>query len=115
MGPAPDDVLVSAAVAAIHDGAVDVLRGLLKERPSLATARIDGSRSLLHVATDWPGHRPNVAAIVAALVEAGADVNAAFVGARRGDAAAIGRRAATTSQPSTPCSTPEPTSKPRAR
>ncbi len=81
MGPAPDDVLVSAAVAAIHDGAVDVLRGLLKERPSLATARIDGSRSLLHVATDWPGHRPNVAAIVAALVEAGADVNAPFVGA----------------------------------
>jgi ankyrin repeat protein len=34
----------------------------------------------LHVATDWPGHFPNGPAVVAALVEAGADVNAAFEG-----------------------------------
>jgi hypothetical protein len=38
------------------------------------------SRALLHVATDWPGHFPNVAATIAALVEAGADVNARFRG-----------------------------------
>ena len=38
------------------------------------------TRSLLHVATDWPGHFPNGAATVAALVEAGADVNARFSG-----------------------------------
>jgi uncharacterized protein len=38
------------------------------------------SRTLLHVATDWPGHFPNGAATVAAIVEAGADVNARFRG-----------------------------------
>jgi ankyrin repeat protein len=38
------------------------------------------TRSLLHVATDWPGHFPNVAATITALVEAGADVDAQFTG-----------------------------------
>jgi uncharacterized protein len=38
------------------------------------------SRSVLHVATDWPGHFPNVGATIAALVAAGADVNARFRG-----------------------------------
>ncbi len=36
------------------------------------------TRSLLHVATDWPGHFPNVASTIATLVEAGADDAAAF-------------------------------------
>jgi ankyrin repeat protein len=35
---------------------------------------------LLHVATDWPGHFPNGTETVAALVQAGADVNARFRG-----------------------------------
>ena len=30
----------------------------------------------MHIATDWPGHFPNVAATIAALAAAGADVNA---------------------------------------
>jgi ankyrin repeat protein len=69
---------VSAAVEAIHVGDVSALRELLAAHPDLATARLTnvGGRTLLHVATDWPGHRPNVGATVRALVEAGADVNA---------------------------------------
>jgi uncharacterized protein len=38
------------------------------------------SRTLLHAATDWPGQYPNNAATVAALLDAGADVNARFTG-----------------------------------
>lgn len=41
------------------------------------------SRTLLHIATDWPGHYPNNAAAVTALIEAGAEVNAQFSGAHR--------------------------------
>ncbi len=75
-----------AAVTAIRSGDVEELRRLLAAHPDLATARLgdddpDGmSRSLLHVATDWPGHFPNVTGTVIALVEAGADVNARFRG-----------------------------------
>jgi uncharacterized protein len=80
------DPLAVAVVEAIHEGDVPGLKQLLQEHPGLATARLgdddpDGmSRTLLHVATDWPGHFPNGAAIIAALVEAGADVNARFRG-----------------------------------
>jgi hypothetical protein len=75
-----------AAVAAIHAGRVDDLRRLLAEYPDLAHARFGDadssgmSRTLLHVATDWPGHFPEVAASISALVEAGADVNGRFEG-----------------------------------
>jgi ankyrin repeat protein len=75
-----------AAVAAVHDGDTDRLRQLLTEHPQLASAALGTTgpggmtRSLLHVATDWPGHYPNVAATIAVLVEAGADVHARFTG-----------------------------------
>ena len=78
--------LALEVVGAIHTGDVARLKRLLRENPGLATARLgdddpDGmSRTLLHVATDWPGHFPNGAATVAALVEGGADVNARFRG-----------------------------------
>lgn len=81
-----EDPLAVAVVDAIHSGDVQTLTRLLDENPGLATARLgdddpDGmSRTLLHVATDWPGHFPNGAATVAALIEAGADVNARFRG-----------------------------------
>jgi hypothetical protein len=80
-----EDPLAVAATAAIHAGDVPALQRLLAEHPQLATARLgdeDGgmSRTLLHVVTDWPGHYPNGAATVAALVAAGADVNARFTG-----------------------------------
>lgn len=68
------------SIAAIRTGDVDLLSRLLKENPLLAQLAIDGQRTLLHVATDWPGHFPNVAASVATLVSHGADVNAAFMG-----------------------------------
>jgi uncharacterized protein len=81
-----DHPLAVAVVEAIHTGNLPTLKRLLREHPDLATARLgdddpDGmSRTLLHVATDWPGHFPNGARTVAVLTEAGADVNARFRG-----------------------------------
>ena len=83
------DPVALAAVGAIHAGEIARLTSLLAENPRLATARLgdydgrpDGgiSRTLLHVVADWPGHYPNGAQTVAALVAAGADVNARFTG-----------------------------------
>lgn len=81
-----EDPVVEAAVRAVHRGDVDALRQLLSEHPGLVTARLGDddphamSRTLLHVVTDWPGHFPRGAASVAALVQAGADVDARFRG-----------------------------------
>ena len=68
------------AINAIHEGNLVSLEQLLSENPGLARARIDGNRTLLHVATDWPGHFPNSEASVATLIAHGAEVNAAFIG-----------------------------------
>jgi ankyrin repeat protein len=69
-----------ALVQAIRGGDVDRLAQLLGEAEGLARAwirdRRGGSRSLLHVATDWPGYFPNGPQVVRMLVEAGADPNA---------------------------------------
>ncbi len=80
----------ASVVKAIRGGDVQALKRLLGEHPRLVTAsivgagekcRVDGTlRTLLHVATDWPGHFPNAAATVMALIDAGADVNARFTG-----------------------------------
>src|SRR5258706_748376 len=80
-----EDPLAIAAVEAIHTGNVQELKRLLAKNPDLSRARLGTSqcgtsRTLLHVATDWPGHFPNGAATVVALIEAGADVNARFTG-----------------------------------
>jgi hypothetical protein len=72
--------MTHAAVEAIRSGDIHGLKDLLRESPGLATARIDGTRTLLHVATDWPGHFPNGVATVATLLEHGADVNAPSLG-----------------------------------
>jgi uncharacterized protein len=82
----PEEPLARATVEAIHVGDLEGLRRLLDEHPGLATARIGDdrpggtTRSLLHVATDWPGHFPGGPATVAALVAAGAEVDARFGG-----------------------------------
>jgi ankyrin repeat protein len=75
-----DGPLAIAAAEAIRSGDIEALKRLLTENPGLAIARI-GPRTLLHVAADWPGHFPNGASTVAALVANGADVNAQFIGA----------------------------------
>jgi len=78
--------LAVAVIEAIQSGEVPALQRLLDEHPGLAAARLGDdnpegmSRTLLHVATDWPGHFPNGAVTVAVLVAAGADVNARFRG-----------------------------------
>lgn len=82
----PREPVAMAVASAIHTGDGAALQRLLTENPWLATARLgdDGaggiSRALLHVATDWPGHYPNVAATIGTLIRAGADVNARFRG-----------------------------------
>ncbi|MDN5859052.1 MAG: ankyrin repeat domain-containing protein [Pseudonocardia sp.] len=75
------------AAAAIRAGDVDTLAGLLRAAPDLARTRVTTTRNghaegrtLLHVATDWPAHRPNVATSIRLLAEAGADVDARFEG-----------------------------------
>jgi ankyrin repeat protein len=76
---AADDPRAVAATQAIQAGDLDALERLLSADPWLSTARIGdwaGYRTLLHAATDWPGHFPNGPAIVQRLVAAGADVNA---------------------------------------
>jgi hypothetical protein len=73
-----------AVKAAIVAGDLVALDAHLEADAELVSARIvDGrgcGRTLLHVATDWPGHFPNVGAVIRRLAERGADVNAAMIG-----------------------------------
>ena len=89
-----DDPLAVAAVAAIRSGDLESLRRQLDANPGLAAARIfDDERgapgsgrnswTLLHAATDWPGHFPSGPESAKALVAAGADVNGRFAGRHR--------------------------------
>ncbi|WP_168119582.1 ankyrin repeat domain-containing protein [Paenibacillus sp. HB172176] len=87
-----DSELGEEVVKAIRGGDVSVLKKLLNSHPDLVHARIVGSeqacggganlvtRTLMHIATDWPGHLPNGAETLQTLIDAGADVNARFVG-----------------------------------
>jgi ankyrin repeat protein len=75
-----NDPLAVAAVEAIRRGHSMSLERLLGSNSNLVNARVDGERTLLHVATDWPGHFPNNMETVATLVAHGADVNAEFAG-----------------------------------
>lgn len=94
--PAPlrdTDPTAVQVMDAIRSGDQKALRLWLDEHPGLANVRIAGSdghcgvgeRSLLHVATDWPGHFPDVAATIAALVDAGANPNVRFFGGFHGE------------------------------
>ncbi len=76
--------LAQAITAAIRGGDQAKFAELWREHPALGSVRIrDGrgcERTLLHIATDWPGNFPRVADTIALLIAAGADVNARFVG-----------------------------------
>ena len=71
------DPNAEAAVAAIRSGDVAALVQVLTEHPDLARTPVPGyrGRTLLHIATDWPGYLPNGPAVVTALIEQGADPN----------------------------------------
>jgi ankyrin repeat protein len=81
-----NDPLVMSFVRAVKTGDVDEVRRILSENPSLAALpAIDGkggSRTALHVVTDWPGYFPNGPMIVKLLIAAGADPNAPATGGR---------------------------------
>jgi len=80
--PALPPPVVEDAVAAVRTGDVDALAVLLADHPALVRGPLPGhgGRSLLHVATDWPGYRPGIANTIAVLVRAGADVGVRFEG-----------------------------------
>jgi uncharacterized protein len=78
-----DHPLALRAAQVIRTGDIESMRALLAEYPELAAARFGDnamSRTALHAVTDWPGHLPIGATMVRLLIQAGADVNARFVG-----------------------------------
>ncbi|HET9246571.1 MAG TPA: ankyrin repeat domain-containing protein [Xanthobacteraceae bacterium] len=79
-----DTRLAVELTATLKRGDVEALGRLLASDPELARCSVEdpkgGRRTTLHIVADWPGHIPNAAPIVQALVAAGADVNAAAVG-----------------------------------
>lgn len=79
-GPLPaDDPRAVAVTAAIQRGDLAALRRLLAAHPDLANTPIANhtgvARTPVLIATDWPGHFPEVAATISILAAAGADVN----------------------------------------
>lgn len=79
-----DAPTAGAVTHAIQEGDVASLRRLLDEVDDLATSTVVDacgvSRSLLHIATDFPGNFPNGPETVRALVCAGADLTARLIG-----------------------------------
>ena len=74
---ARDDPVAVALVLAVHGGDLDTIGRLLAEQPGLARANFvtpdGGSRTSLHMVTDWPGYFPHGPQVVTLLISAGAD------------------------------------------
>jgi hypothetical protein len=67
-------------LTAVRGGDVDRVRRLVSHNPDLARARFQargGTRTALHLVTDWPGYFPSGPEIVKLMIDAGADPNAA--------------------------------------
>ena len=75
-----DDDRAQELAEAIRGGDATRLKVMLAAAPDLATCVLvddkGAGRSLLHVATDWPGHFPNCRETIALLAQAGADPDA---------------------------------------
>lgn len=74
-----DATVTDQLVLAIRTGDIDTVRRLVAEHAELASSPLGGrhgSRTALHVTTDWPGYFPNGPAIVRVLIAAGADPDA---------------------------------------
>lgn len=76
------DAVAIELTGAIHRGDLDTLGPMLAERPELAAARMVGRHGIeggwgtpLHATADWPGYFPQAPAVVAMLLDAGADPN----------------------------------------
>ena len=74
----PEEARAIEFATALLRGNADRVRELIADDSSLATTVINGYHPL-HLFADAPGHRPNAAAIVAALGAAGADLDAEAV------------------------------------
>ena len=78
--------MVVSLTELVCSGDLPGLTELLTAHPSLALERFGDaatSRTVLHVATDWPGHYPSVAGTIAVLTAAGAAVDGRFAGPHR--------------------------------
>ena len=68
----------------IREGDMPKLRRLLYDEPDLVTARFvgrgDGTRTALHIVTDWPGYFPNGPEVADLLITGGADPDARTTG-----------------------------------
>jgi len=76
---ADDDPRAARLVLAIRTGNLKAISHLLKDDPRLARARIGargGTRTPLHVVTDWPGYFPEGPRMARLLIAAGAEVDA---------------------------------------
>jgi uncharacterized protein len=74
-----EDPVAAGLVQAIRTGDAGALSRLLEDEPRLARARIaerGGTRTPLHVVTDWPGYFPGGPQTVRLLISAGADPDA---------------------------------------
>jgi len=71
---------ITEVADAIRRGDVSDVEQFLQANPTAVSARVDGQRTWLHVATDWPGHFPKVRETIHALIARGAAPNATFHG-----------------------------------